>query len=420
MNTFPPFDMVSATPATSKPELDSQHVKSKLPVFTPLPYTIAQIRAAIPSEYFVLSTSRALTTLARDIFMATFFFVLALYIPSIQLSYPFQVYTPLLRAAAWAGYWWFQGLTLTGIWVLGHECGHGAFSPYTWLNDSLGFILHTFLWTPYFSWKIGHHRHHMTHASMERDEVYVPKTRATLGIPSKEYEEEHGIDWEDYFGDTPIWTLMMLIRQQVLAFPAYLMFNVSGQLNYPPNTNHFSPSSILFTPAQRNAVILSNIGIGTMIILLTAAVRQWGWWNVTALYGIPWFEVSHWFVMITYLHHTDPTLPHYRASKWTFARGAAATVDRPFLGWMGRWFLHDVAHYHVIHHFFPKMPFYHAPAATQHLKAFLGPHYRWSDEPVFQALWRSYNQCQFVEDEGDVLFYRGKDGRAAVRAEHEI
>ncbi len=25
-----------------------------------------------------------------------------------------------------------------------------------------------------------------------------------LEIPSKEYEEEHGIDWEDYFSDTPI------------------------------------------------------------------------------------------------------------------------------------------------------------------------------------------------------------------------
>ncbi len=55
-------------------------------------------------------------------------------------------------------------------------------------------------------------------------------------------------------------------------------------------------------------------------------------------------------IMITYLHHTDPVLPHYRAAQWTFARGAAATVDRPFLGWMGRWFLHDVAHYHVVHH----------------------------------------------------------------------
>ncbi len=35
----------------------------------------------------------------------------------------------------------------------------------------------------------------MNHASMERDEVYVPKTRTDLGIPSKEQEKEHGIDW---------------------------------------------------------------------------------------------------------------------------------------------------------------------------------------------------------------------------------
>ncbi len=61
--------------------------------------------------------------------------------------------------------------------------------------------------------------------------------------------------------------------------------------------------------------------------------------------------------MITYLHHTDPELPHYRQPEWNFQRDAAATVDRDFLGWMGRFFLHDVAHYHVVHHFFPKMPF---------------------------------------------------------------
>lgn len=54
---------------------------------------------------------------------------------------------------------------------------------------------------------------------MERDEVYVPKTRSELGIP----EEGHGhIDYEEYFGDTPIYTLFVLVRQQVLAFPAYL------------------------------------------------------------------------------------------------------------------------------------------------------------------------------------------------------
>ena len=79
-------------------------------------------------------------------------------------------------------------------------------------------IIHSLLWTPYFSWKISHHRHHMNHASIERDEVYVPKTRRDLGIPPRDAD----VDWEDYFGDTPVYTLYMLVRQQLLAFEAYL------------------------------------------------------------------------------------------------------------------------------------------------------------------------------------------------------
>lgn len=54
---------------------------------------------------------------------------------------------------------------------------------------------------------------------MERDEVYVPKTRADLGIPD---EESRKIDYDEIFGDTPLYTLYMLVRQQLLAFPAYL------------------------------------------------------------------------------------------------------------------------------------------------------------------------------------------------------
>ncbi|KAG6898506.1 hypothetical protein C0993_006381, partial [Termitomyces sp. T159_Od127] len=259
-------------------------------------------------------------------------------------------------------------------------------------------ITHTFLWTPYFSWKISHHRHHINHASMEHDEVYVPKTREDLGIPDE--AEGRTIDYDEYFGDTPIYTLYMLIRQQLLAFPAYLLFNVSGQNNYPKWTNHFDPNSILFTKAQRNAVILSNIGIAFMVWAVSYSCSTFGTANVIKYYVIPWFEVTHWFIMITYLHHTSPELPHYRSKQWNFQRGAAATVDRDFLGWQGRFFLHDVAHYHVIHHFFPKMPFYHGPEATQFLKAFIGHHYAYSNQPVFKALWESYNKCQFVENAG--------------------
>lgn len=91
---------------------------------------------------------------------------------------------------------------------------------------------------------------------MDRDEVYVPKTRSDLGIPTTEDKEIH---WDEIFGDTPIYTLYMLLRQQFLAFPAYLckclceakpfdvalmmiftiVFNVSGQKSYPKPTSHF-------------------------------------------------------------------------------------------------------------------------------------------------------------------------------------
>ncbi|KZT74047.1 hypothetical protein DAEQUDRAFT_682821 [Daedalea quercina L-15889] len=403
-------------------EAKQAYSEDNLPEFTPMPWSLSDIRAAIPAHLHVRKTWKGLLYLARDLVLAAFAWQIALYIdPTFRSSYITHNLTPhiaeVLRWGAWLVYWWFQGLIFTGIWVIGHECGHGAFSASKRVCDVVGYITHTLLWTPYFSWQISHHRHHSNHASMERDEVYVPKTRSDLGIPN---ENEVEFDYEDYFGDTPIYTLLMLIRQQLLAFPAYLFFNVSGQKNYPKWTNHFDPKSVLFTRRQRDAVILSNIGIASMVWAVTEATRMWGASEVIKYYGIPWLLVTHWFIMITYLHHTDIELPHYRNGQWNFQRGAAATVDRNFLGWQGRFFLHDVAHFHVIHHFFPMMPFYNGAEATQHLKAFIGDHYRYSDKPAFRALWETYTNCQFVEDEGDILFYRDRKGQARVRPANQF
>ncbi|OBZ66909.1 Delta(12) fatty acid desaturase [Grifola frondosa] len=389
-----------------------------LPEFTPMPWSLAEIRAAIPPHLFVRDGMRCTAYLARDVLMGAIAWKLALRIDpffrgQLAVAHLGTVAAEVARWATWLVYWWFQGLIFTGIWVIGHECGHGAFSANRYLCDVVGFITHTLLWTPYFSWKISHHRHHCNHASMERDEVYVPKTRSDLGIPPE--SEGSTIDYDEYFGDTPIYTLFMLVRQQLLAFPAYLIYNVSGQKDYPKWTNHFDPNSILFNKSQRNVVIASNIGIAAMIALVRWACATWGASEVVKYYGIPWLCVTHWFIMITYLHHTDPELPHYRNREWNFQRGAAATVDRDFLGWMGRFFLHDVAHFHVVHHFFPKMPFFHGPEATAHLKKFIGDYYRYSEKPIFKALWDNYNECQFVEDTGDILFYRNKKGQAVAR-----
>ncbi|TFY70490.1 hypothetical protein EVG20_g2522 [Dentipellis fragilis] len=417
----PSGTMDTTTPVTTDPQATEERdcrSGDGVPKFEPMSFSMNDIRAAIPTRLFERNTAKSMRYLARDMAMATALWRLALCIDPLLgsnqgISFLGRHVAEALRWLSWALYWWFQGLVFTGIWVIGHECGHGAFSESKIVCDIFGYVLHTLLWTPYFSWRISHHRHHSNHASMERDEVYVPKTRSDLGIPR---DVNRPIDYEEYFGDTPLYTLFMLVRQQLLAFPAYLLFNVSGQKSYPPGTNHFDPRSILFTQKQRDVVIASNLGIAAMILGVQWACTRFGATAVLKYYGIPWLCVTHWFIMITYLHHTDPDLPHYRNKEWSYQRGAAATVDRPFLGWQGRFFLHDVAHFHVVHHFFPRMPWYHGAEATQYLRDFIGEHYMFSDKPVFRALWDNYNDCQFVEDEapvaGDVLFYRDKMGRA--------
>ena len=67
----------------------------------------------------------------------------------------------------WPIYWLLQGVYMTGIWVIAHECGHHAFSDYQIVDDIVGYILHSSLLVPYFIWKITHAKHHLNTGSME-------------------------------------------------------------------------------------------------------------------------------------------------------------------------------------------------------------------------------------------------------------
>ncbi|KZT41650.1 hypothetical protein SISSUDRAFT_1069724 [Sistotremastrum suecicum HHB10207 ss-3] len=284
--------------------------------------------------------------------------------------------------------WWFQSLVWTGFWILGHECLHRTFSPNTLLSDCIGLILHTFCWTPYFSHQISHNRHHSGRGHAEREEL-----PASL-------EHEH----TSYFEHTPIHDLWMLFLQQTVGYPSYILLNYTSQPTLPPGTSHVNRMH------RFNAVVISDLAILIMAYLVYKSVRIFGVLAVIKYYGIPWIGLNHWLAMATYLQHTGPRLPWYRGKAWNLQRGALSTVDRPFLGWQGRFFLFNISHCHVAHHLFPQIPWYNLPEATEHLKEFLGPHYLYSDEPIFMSLWKIYNGCQFVDGEGDVVFYRNKKG----------
>lgn len=114
---------------------------------------------------------------------------------------------------------------------------------------------------------------------------------------------------------------------------------------------------------------------------------------------------------ITFLQHTDPSLPYYPTKTWTFLRGAASAVDRDF-GFIGHVLFHGVIEYHVLHHHASRIPFYHAHEASQAIKKVMGTHYK-SDvrTPFLWALWKNYNACRYVEEKdvgSEVYFFAEK------------
>jgi len=60
-----------------------------------------------------------------------------------QLALPHPALYPLARFALWSLYGFWAGLFATGLWVIAHECGHQAFSESKFINNSVGWVLHS-------------------------------------------------------------------------------------------------------------------------------------------------------------------------------------------------------------------------------------------------------------------------------------
>lgn len=361
-------------------------------------YTIKDVLSAIPSHCYERRMAESFYYVFQDIVaMVTIGYVANTYIPSLPHV--------ALRFAAWAAYTTVQGLLGTGLWVLAHECGHQAFSDSRLVNDTVGWVLHSFWLVPYFSWKFSHSKHHKATGHMDRDMVFVPKTRETF------IKNKNASVLEEIASDSPIVSLYSLLTQQLFGWIMYLFTNVTGQkvASTGWGMNHFNPASAIFEKEQYWYIVLSDIGILTQLFVLYTWYKNFGAFNVFVNWFIPYIGVNHWLVFITFLQHSDPEMPHYEADQWNFARGAAATIDREF-GFIGKHVFHDIIETHVLHHYCSRIPFYNAREASAAIKKVMGKHYRHSDENMWVSLWKSARWCQFVEGDNGVLMYRNVNG----------
>jgi len=372
--------------ATAPSELETEEYWQGLP-------TLAEIREAIPDEYFKRSLAKSMGYLLYDGVKIALIMYLGTFIPLIAS-------TPL-RWAVWTFYWYVLGTVATGWWVLAHEAGHQGFSPYRRVNHLVGTILHTILLVPYHPWRISHGLHHKYNMDMARDQVFIPAEKT----PEEERRRRSGE------GSSPVLEALMeaplvgLLFLWTLGWPMYLLFNLGGQ-KYPEFTSHFYAWSPIFKPEQRPYVWESLAALGAWFGILGAIAYWTSPFAVLVHYFMPYLWVNFYLVTITYLQHSHEELPHFRGGAWNYVRGAVGTIDRSY-GWFVDHSLHHIGDSHVAHHLFSTMPFYGAKKATPIIKKVLGKYYK--EKPIdfiFLECYRTWAKCQYVSTEGDIVLYR--------------
>ncbi|KZT11828.1 delta12-fatty acid desaturase [Laetiporus sulphureus 93-53] len=409
---------------------------------TPFPIpdlTIKDLLSVIPAHCHKRSAIRSMSYVVYDFFLIFCIYKLAVFLDARIspefISLPSPYLYSFARFVLWSLYGFANGLVATGLWVLAHECGHQAFSESKALNNAIGWVLHSGLGVPYHSWRITHAKHHASTGHMTQDQVFIPKTRSQLGLPAFDAAKEdlYGASvngevqrelWEA-MGDSPIGAALGAASYLLFGWWLYIGMNASGQKNYPSNTNHFNPSAMMFAPHHRDQILISDLGIVIWLAAVITAIYHYGFLEVFRVYLVPYLWVNHWLVLITFLQHTDPLLPHYRAPEFTFPRGALTTLDRNLLGdcgsimgWLGAHLTHGISETHVAHHVASKIPHYHAWEANDILHARLrqaglvplkGRPGGWAE------MYRVFKECKFVEDEGNIIFYKNAHGLASTR-----
>jgi omega-6 fatty acid desaturase (delta-12 desaturase) len=358
--------------------------------YVPPSFTIKELRDSIPPHLFKKSLLWSSLYTIFDIIVVSILFASALQIRNLPT---------ILQPISWITYWLIQGVFMTGIWVIAHECGHQAFCDSKTINNAVGFVLHTSLLVPYHPWRISHAKHHASTGHIDEDQVFVPFKQTPENPKVAAYSA-----WEEAWDTAPIRPLYNVLGMLIVGWPGYLSFNASGQ-NYGRHTSHFHTTSPIFKPEQSRQVVASDIGLVVVFAILGYFTYTCGFKQVMAYYGIPYFFVNAWLVLITFLQHTDVYVPHYNPETWNFVRGALTTVDRDF-GTFLNWALHHINDSHVAHHLFSQMPHYNALEATKYLKEKLGPYYLKDNTNFLYSLYRSAKECQYVDATKDVMFYR--------------
>jgi omega-6 fatty acid desaturase (delta-12 desaturase) len=325
--------------------------------------TLPQLRRAIPRECFTPVAWKSWTALARiATSLAAGLWLLSLVPLTSGLDLLWQI--PLL-----APLWVAQGWVLVGLFLIGHDCGHGSFSRRRWVNTLVGWIAMTPLANSFHAWRLTHERHHA-----------FTQLRG------------HDVDWagyllthEEFAAHRP-----SIITRAGYALPCGIFLWIAW--------NTVRRAAMLHTmfrsdrlARDRRALVESNLAMAMALAGLYGSLWYFaGLAGMLKYHGIPATVamVTSW-IIITIQHANEHSL-WYGSAEWTPLRGqVVSTFDVRFPPWLE--YVWCDGNIHIPHHVAPAVPWYHLRTAAAALRrafpacyqeqAFTLRHVRW--------LWRT-------------------------------
>jgi len=234
-------------------------------------------------------------------------------------------------------------LFMVRVFVIMHDCGHGAFFKSVKLNNNFGMIFGVLTWTPYYSWRHGHAIHHKNSGDLDdRRDIGVVKL-----FTVKEYQ---ALAW---------W---QKLSYRIYRNPAFMFlfgapfnFLILNRFPYPTDFKRDRISVHLTTLALVGYVV----GMITLVGWQTYLLLQLPVFFLATVMGVWLFYVQHQFVDTYWRLHPE----------WDFMTASLQGSSFYNLPRWLHWFTANIG-FHHIHHLSSRIPYYRLQEAYRENELF--------------------------------------------------
>jgi len=292
---------------------------------------LREVIACLPAACYANPTWKGLCYVGRDLTIYAAAVALLAYTDALVLLVPL---------------WGLAALSISALFVLGHDAAHGALFRSRPLDRALARLTLLPALHPYEEWVLGHNRVHHGHTMRAIvDVVWHPLTPDQYRRLSWLGRALHRIEWS-------AWGAGLYYALEVWA--KLLMLSV------PPAKTR--------TAIQRDRALVTLYALGMTMVLLLHGYERYGTvggavWMWGKVFVVPWLLWNQVIGMTVYVHHIAPDIAWLSAKAWTKPRGQ---IEGTIIYRIPRWlnfFAHNIL-LHVPHHVDTRIPFYNLPAAA--------------------------------------------------------